>query len=77
MRYTLWRECHAAGTDSTLFAVDVDEDLALEDVHRLIGFGVSMQWGGLALRHDVFEQEERAVGVFGHELPRMEATSEE
>ena len=77
VRYALRRERHAAGTDSSLLAVDVDEDLALEDVDRLVGFGMSMQRGGLALRHDVFEQEERAVGVFGHELPRVEATSEE
>jgi hypothetical protein len=29
------------------------------------------------MRHDIFEHEERATRVFGLELPRMEATSEE
>ncbi len=70
-------ERHAAGTDSTFVAVDVDEDLALEDVDGLIGVRMAMQRGGLALGHGVFEQEERAVGVLSHELPGMEATSEE
>ena len=77
VRDTPRHERHAAGADSTLAAVDVDEDLALEDVDGLVGVGMAMQWGGLALRQGVFEQEERAVGVFGHELPRVEAASEE
>ena len=38
VRHALRRERHAAGTDSTLLAVDVDDDLAFEDVDGLVGF---------------------------------------
>ena len=70
-------EGHAAGSDEALVAVDVDEDLTFEDVDGLVGLGMAVQRRGLALRHDVLEQEERAVGVFGRELPGVEAAAEE
>ena len=60
-----------------LLAVDVDDDLAFEDVERLVGFGMPMQRGGLALRHHVFEQEEGAVRVRRRELPGVQPAAEE
>jgi hypothetical protein len=46
-------------------AVDVHQDLALEHVQGLVLVGVDVQGCGLALRHEILEQQKRAGGFFG------------
>src|SRR5205085_10687267 len=50
VRCALRCERHSAGSDSMVFAVDVEDDLAFKDVDRLVRFWMTMQRGGLAVR---------------------------
>jgi hypothetical protein len=49
--------------DGMLGTVDVHEDLALQYDHRLVGVGVNVQRGDLAVIQAVFEEQERSVGL--------------
>ena len=65
------------GPTRALLLTDLDEQLALEHVDQLVGFGVRVQRGGLAPDHDVLEHEELIAGVVGQQLPRVEAAAPE
>jgi hypothetical protein len=77
VRHALRHERHAAGTDAGLFAVDVDDHLALEDVRHFVGLGMAVERRRLASHHRVLEKKERAPGVFCQELPRKDAAPKE
>ncbi len=49
--------------DRVLFAIGMDEDLAFEDVDRLLEGGVVVQRRRLAAQHVVFPERDRAVGL--------------
>ena len=67
------REHDAALGDPLLGAVEVREDLALEDDEGLVGVRVDVQWRDLALHHLVLEHQEGAVGVLRADLPGVHA----
>src|SRR3954468_24386583 len=54
-----------------LCAVEMDDDLPLEHVHRLVRVGMGVQWRQLAPLQLHLEQQERAAGLFGRRLPRV------
>jgi hypothetical protein len=60
-----------------LFPVEVHENLTVQHDHRLVGVGVPVQRGDLAVVHPVLEEEERTTGVVGRRLPDVQAPAEE
>src|SRR5207253_6172799 len=71
------RDRDAAGSDSILLTLQVQEDLAVQHVDRLVRLGMRMQRGHLASRHHVLEQQERATGLAAARLPRVDAAAVE
>src|SRR5579864_8948862 len=60
-----------------LLAVQVHENLAVEDVHRLVGGGVGVQRRHLALFERVLEQGERTACLVRGGFPEVYASAGE
>src|SRR5215211_4735335 len=58
-----------------LSALGVDQDLSLEHYQSLVHVWMGVKRGGLALRHPVFHQEERPVGLLSCRLPDVHTSA--
>src|SRR5215207_5685794 len=58
-----------------LSALSVDQDLSLKHDQSLVQVWVSVKRGRLALRHQVFHQEERSVGLLSARLPDVHTSA--
>src|SRR5829696_7934660 len=58
-----------------LSALSVDQDLSLKHDQSLVQVWVSVKRGRLALRHPVFHQEERSVGLLSARLPDVHTSA--
>ena len=68
---------HPARGDPVLGPVHVHQDLAGQDVHRLVGIRMGVQGRDLVEFHFILEQQERPGGVFLRGLPGLHASAEE
>src|ERR687895_51561 len=58
-----------------LCALSVDQDLSLEHDQSLVYVWMGVKWGRLALRHPVFHQQERSVGLLSGRLPDVHTSA--
>src|SRR3712207_4840322 len=58
-----------------LSALSVDQDLSLQHDQSLVQVWVSVKRGRLALRHPVFYQHERSVGLLSGRLPDVHTSA--
>src|SRR4028118_2320813 len=58
-----------------LSALSVDQDLSLEHDQSLVQVCMAVKRGGLALRHPVFHQQERPVGLLSCRLPDVHTSA--
>src|SRR5918997_5918310 len=58
-----------------LSALSVDQDLSLKHNQSLVQVWMGVKWGRLALRHPVFHQEERPVGLLSGRLPDVHTSA--
>src|SRR5215211_8700038 len=58
-----------------LSALSVDQDLSLKHDQSLVHFWMGVKRSRLTLRHPVFHQEERPVGLLGGRLPDVHTTA--
>src|SRR5919107_343993 len=58
-----------------LSALSVDQDLSLEHDQGLVQIWVGVKRGRLALRHPVFHQDERPVGLLSCGLPDVHTSA--
>src|SRR5918998_4055597 len=60
---------------SMLSALSVDQDLSLEHDQSLVYVWMSVKRSRLALRHPVFHQDERSVGLLSGRLPDVHTSA--
>ncbi len=65
------------GANHMLAAVDVEQDLALEDEQGLVHIGVKVHRRNLAALEDVFEDDHGVSRLLCERLPRMDPAAEE
>jgi hypothetical protein len=65
VRLAAWSDADPAGADPVFVAVDVHEDLVVDDVHRLVGLGVAVQRCRLTPLQLVLEQQEGTARLLG------------
>src|ERR671910_502166 len=58
-----------------LSALSVDQNLSLEHDQSFVQVWVAVKRGRLALRHPVFHQDERPVGLLSGRLPDVHASA--
>lgn len=74
---TAGEEGDTARPDAALVTRDVDEDLALQHVEKLVLVGMDVKRSGLTRLEEVLEQEQGPARLLGTRLPDMDAAPEE
>ena len=70
-------DCDSVRADGILLPVEVDQDLALQHIKGFVLIRMEMQGRRLALRHEVFEVQERAARLLGSRLHGQDPSSPE
>jgi hypothetical protein len=63
--------------NDVLLTLDVEQDLAFDDVHRLVDVGVIVHGRDLAALELILEHQDRVVGLLRQRLPDVEPSAEE